>query len=56
MAIYVAGFVNPDSIKSLISNKTNLPVQGYRVVQVDAIPRNESGKVDYALLKEGMAA
>jgi len=56
MEIYIVGSAQLDPIQSLMSDKTHLPAQGYRLFAVDAIPRNESGKVDYARLKEKEAA
>ena len=47
MKIYITKPEQKEEVKSLISNKTGLISNSFEVIIVDAIPRFESGKINY---------
>ena len=51
MKIYITKPEQKEEVKSLISNKTGLISNSFEVIIVDAIPRFESGKINYRELK-----
>ena len=50
LRIFVAGNAAPAEVKALVKARTGLGPQGVSVEALAAIPRAESGKVDYAAL------
>ena len=52
MIIFTTGEPLRDQIVPFISGKTNLHNSAFRVIVVDAIPRNEYGKVQFAELEK----
>lgn len=50
LKVYLAGEENPKAVKSFITERTGIIPLGYNVILVDAIPRNEAGKILYANL------
>lgn len=51
MLVYVTGKNGPDAISEFLTGKTGLNPKAFTVKEVDAIPRNESGKKAYGELK-----
>ena len=50
LKVYLAGEESPQAVKSFITERTGIIPLGYNVILVDAIPRNEAGKILYATL------
>lgn len=53
MDIYVTDAAQIDWVNACIKEHTSINYNGFQVHIIDAIPRNESGKVVYAQLKGG---
>lgn len=51
MDVYITNAAIKDEIVPYISGKTNLQRSAFRVIVIDAIPKNDSGKVKYSELK-----
>jgi len=56
LKIFIAGKADIVSVKADMTRLTTINPQGFTVIPVPAIPRSESGKIDYARLNEGMTA
>jgi acyl-coenzyme A synthetase/AMP-(fatty) acid ligase len=52
MKIYTTNSVCSDEIENFLSKQTGLHASGFKVICIDAIPRNESGKPLYSVLKQ----
>jgi acyl-coenzyme A synthetase/AMP-(fatty) acid ligase len=51
MLIYITDINNMERVGSFICEHTSINRNGYKVFVIDKIPRNESGKIIYSLLK-----
>lgn len=50
LRIYIAGEAHRDRVVGFLQERTGLHHSAFRVVVLDAIPRNEAGKISYAAL------
>lgn len=51
MKIYITKPGYKDEIRHFISMKTGIQISAFQVIELDAIPKNESGKIQYQALK-----
>jgi long-chain acyl-CoA synthetase len=51
LLIFVTKINNQEKILSIIADKTGINKSGFRVVEIDKIPRSESGKILYSTLQ-----
>jgi len=53
LKIFAANGCDVGELKKAVSELTTISSHGFRVVRIDEIPRNDSGKVLYSVLNEG---